>query len=105
MGKLHYGDALVVEFEDRLLAHLQIAIGVKLRRNESFHFAWRDEQSVGGGRSTIWMHPAVPLRFHYRSRALPSLNLHWVDGLIGTANTAAGLRIIPEPKEEQAERK
>jgi hypothetical protein len=97
LGKLHYGDALVVDFDDRLLAHLQIAIGVKLRRNESFHFAWRDEASVGGGRSTIWLHPTIPLRFHYRSRSVPALNLHWVDELIASANTPGGLRVIPEP--------
>lgn len=99
MGKLHYRDTLVVDFDDRLLAHLQIAIGVKLRRNESFHLAWRDDPSVGGGRSTIWMHPSIPLRFSYRSRAMPPLNLHWVDELIATANTAAGMRIVPEPTE------
>jgi hypothetical protein len=98
VGKLHYEDVLVVEFEDRLLAHLQFVIGVKLRRNESFYFAWRDEPSSGGGRSAIWMHPSIPLRFHYRTRAATALNLRWVDELLATANSAAGLRIIPPPE-------
>jgi hypothetical protein len=38
MGKFSYDSTVVVEFEDRLLAHLQIAMTTKLRRGESFTF-------------------------------------------------------------------
>ena len=32
MGKLTYDHSLSVDFDDRTLAHLQIVIGMKLRR-------------------------------------------------------------------------
>ena len=36
MGKLTYDSTLTVDFDDRVLAHLQLVIGAKLRRAESF---------------------------------------------------------------------
>ena len=52
MGTFVYGSgALRVEFDDRVLAHLQAVIGVKIRRNERFFFSWFDTQAVGDGRS------------------------------------------------------
>jgi len=43
MGKLTYDSTLTVDFDDRVLAHLQLVIGAKLRRAESFYFSWRDD--------------------------------------------------------------
>jgi hypothetical protein len=43
MGSFHYDVGFSADFEDRLLAHLQIVIGAKLRRGEGFYFSWRDE--------------------------------------------------------------
>ncbi|MEF2975639.1 hypothetical protein V3W46_00275 [Subtercola sp. YIM 133946] len=54
MGKLVYGDSgTEIEFDDRVLTHLQIVIGAKLRRRESFFFSWKDDPAVGDGRSSI----------------------------------------------------
>ena len=63
MGKLTYDSTLTVDFDDRVLAHLQLVIGAKLRRHESFYFSWRDDPAVGDGRSTLWLHPTIPLYF------------------------------------------
>ncbi len=38
MGKFVYDSSVKVEFEDRLLAHLQAVIMVKVRRGETFTF-------------------------------------------------------------------
>ena len=43
MGKFIYDSMVKVDFEGRLLAHLQLVIGAKLRRGESFHFTWKDD--------------------------------------------------------------
>lgn len=43
MGKLVYDSTFTAEFDDRLLTHLQIVIGMKLRRGESFMFSWKDD--------------------------------------------------------------
>ena len=38
MGTLTYDSKLAVSFDDRILAHLQVVIGNKLRRGEPFFF-------------------------------------------------------------------
>lgn len=39
MGKLYYDSTLNTDIDDRTLAHLQVVIGAKLRRGESFYFS------------------------------------------------------------------
>ncbi|HET6825291.1 MAG TPA: ATP-dependent DNA ligase [Amnibacterium sp.] len=97
MGKLTYDSTVVVDFDDRLLAHLQMVIATKLRRGESFAFSWRDDAAVGDGRTTIWLHPALPLVFKYFGGKPPAINRAWVEALLQTANSSAGLHIVPEP--------
>lgn len=97
MGKLTYGAEYTVDFEDRLLAHLQIVIGVKLARGESFYFSWRDEQKTGGGRTSIWLQPGICLVFKYYGSRIPTINPQWLAALTRTANTLAGLHEIEEP--------
>ncbi|KTS55178.1 ATP-dependent DNA ligase, partial [Microbacterium testaceum] len=46
MGKFIYEGGVRNEFEDRLLAHLQVVIGNKLRRGEPFYFVWKDDIST-----------------------------------------------------------
>jgi hypothetical protein len=97
MGRLTYDSTLTVDFEDRVLAHLQLVIGAKLRRNEAFYFSWKDDTSIGDGRSTLWIHPTIPLHYKYNGGRPPAINRVWVDELMLTANTPAGLQITPEP--------
>lgn len=101
MGKLTYDSSLTVDFDDRTLAHLQLVIGAKLRRNEAFYFSWRDDDAIGDGRSIIWLHPTIPLAFKFFGSRPPSVNREWIDALMLTANTPAGLQIIEEPGTEQ----
>jgi hypothetical protein len=72
MGHLAYGQTIELEFEDRLLAHLRIIIGSKLRRKESLYFSWKDDQRVGDGRTTIWLNPTIPIVFKYYGSRPPS---------------------------------
>ncbi|HXD61213.1 MAG TPA: ATP-dependent DNA ligase [Lacisediminihabitans sp.] len=97
MGRLTYDSTLTVDFEDRLLVHLQMVIGAKFRRNESFYFSWRDDPDIGDGRSTLWLHPTMPLYFKYSGGRPPSINRHWIDELMLTANSPGGLQIVAEP--------
>jgi len=98
MGKLTYDSTLTADFEDRVLAHIQVVIGAKLRRGESFYFSWRDDPKSGDGRSTIWMHPSIPLAYKYFGSRSPSLNREWIEALMVTANSAAGLQVVAEPR-------
>ena len=97
MGKFAYDKALSVDFDDRTLAHLQIVIGMKLRRGESFYFSWKDDQAVGDGRTAIWLHPSIPLVYKYYGSRLPRINPEWVRALEMTANTNIGLQVVDEP--------
>lgn len=97
MGKLVYDHDVRIDFEDRLLSHLQIVIGNKLRRGESFFFSWRSEPSLGEGRTSIWVHPAGSLTFKYVGSRTPAINRDWVEALASTANSPRGLYVVPEP--------
>lgn len=97
MGTLTYDSSLTADFDDRTLAHLQIVIGAKLRRNESFYFSWKDDQSIGDGRSVIWLHPAIPISFKFFGGRPPAINRLWIDELMIHANSPGGLQLSPEP--------
>ncbi|WP_431277514.1 ATP-dependent DNA ligase [Leifsonia poae] len=96
MGKLIYAGTTEIGFEDRVLAHLQIVVGLKLRRKEGFFFSWRDEQSVGDGRSAIWIDPAIPLLFRYSGGRPPKINKTWLEALTLSSNSAQGLQLTEE---------
>lgn len=86
--------------DDRLLAHLQIVIGNKLRCGEPFYFSWKEDQSVGGGRSSVGVHPGATLVFKFGGNKAPVINRTWLEAPMYTASSPAGLRIVPEPREE-----
>jgi hypothetical protein len=95
MGSLTY-DRVVVEFEDRMLAHLQLVIIQKLRRGESFLLSWRDAAVVGDGRSSAWLHPAIPLYFKFAGGHAPTINQSWLNQLTRSANSSQGLVVTAE---------
>ena len=102
MGMLTYDVVHKVEFDDRSLAHLQMVIATKLRRGESFNFSWVKDPSVGSGRTTIWMHPAIPLVYDFEGSRNPTMNRAWIEALMVTANSSAGLVLVAEPSENAA---
>lgn len=97
MGKFIYDGNIKVDFEDRTLAHLQLVIASKLRRGEPFNFTWKDDTSIGDGRTTVWVHPRSSLVYKYYGSRAPKLNVAWVDALAYTANAPTGLYLVPEP--------
>jgi hypothetical protein len=100
MGKFTYEHDTKVDFEDRLLLHLQHVIGSKLRRGEAFTFSWKNDPSIGDGRTTIWLHPHATIVYKYFGSKEPVLNRRWLEALMYTANSPSGLYIVPEPAEQ-----
>nr|WP_221583814.1 ATP-dependent DNA ligase [Microbacterium sp. G2-8] len=98
MGRFRYNHDVETEFEDRTLAHLQVVIGSKLRRGESFFFTWKAAPGTGKGRTTIWMHPGCSLVFAYHGSRNPRLNIAWIDALAHVANSSTGLYVVREPE-------
>ncbi|UWF78720.1 MULTISPECIES: DUF7882 family protein [Microbacterium] len=97
MGRIIYdGSEYPIEIDDRTLAHLKVVIATKLRRNEAFTFSWVHPDSDNGGRSTIWLHPSIPLRFVFEDPKPPALNREWIERLMHSANSSGGITLLEE---------
>ena len=95
MGKLLYGTPPeVFDLDDRTLAHLEIVILAKLRRNESFSLVL---DYPDGGRAMLWINSHIPLQVRLDS-ADHEVNRAWLEVLIDSANSPTGLRSTPEPE-------
>ena len=99
MGRFVYEGTTRIEVEDRALSHLQLVITAKLRRGEAFNFSWREDQSIGGGRTTVWLHPRSSLVYRFLGSRQPSINRRWIEALAFTANAPTGLYLVAEPPE------
>ncbi|WP_350353259.1 hypothetical protein ABS642_10300 [Microbacterium sp. A8/3-1] len=99
MGYINYDSTGVLHIEDRALAHLKVVIATKLRRNESFTLSWRHLDDEPGGRSTIWLHPSIPLRFTFDEPEPPQLNAKWIEDLMHSANSSGGIQLVDEVAE------
>ncbi len=101
MGRFIYDtNANSVDIEDRTLAHLRIVVMNKLRRGEPFMFDV--EMGDGSGRRSFWVHPSVPLQFHFYGSRHPAINRAWVEDLMAAASGPSGLVIVPEPPADSA---
>ena len=95
MGRLLYGSPPVAfDLDDRTLAHVEIVVLAKLRRNESFAFSIAGKADA---RTSLWISPASDLQFEY-TKATQKINRAWLEVLIESANTPSGLRLSPEPE-------
>ncbi len=98
MGQLFYkGAEGPIEIEDRTLAHLRLVFMTKLRRGEPFLFITTSPH--GNWPREFWIHPSLPLQFHFVGSRPPQINTRWIDALMGSANSPAGLRMVREPLE------
>lgn len=100
MGSMIYGiTGITVDIDDRELAHLRIVITSKLRRGESFSFTVSHGVTTGSGRTSYWMHEAIPLVFRFSGSKPPAINRAWVDALSFDASRPDGLHNLPEPRQ------
>ena len=98
MGKFIYGmPSIEVEMDDRVLAHVKAVITSKLRRNESFTFTYQDDDGGAPSHSSVWLDPAIPLKFEIGGEKDPLLNRAWIEELSRSASSSSGLRVVPEP--------
>ncbi|MCR2824816.1 DUF7882 family protein [Microbacterium sp. zg.Y909] len=103
MGTLYYGgESTPVHIEDRALAHLKVVIATKLRRGESFTVSWRHPDDQPRGRSTVWIHPSIPLRFVFDDPEPAQLSRTWVEELASSANSSGGILLISEHFDTEA---
>ena len=97
MGTIYYGgSATPIHIEDRALAHLKVVIATKLRRNEAFTVSWQHPDDQPRGRSTLWLHPSIPLRFVFDDPEPPELSRQWIEELASSANSSGGITLVAE---------
>jgi hypothetical protein len=97
MGFLIYDDSREVAIEDRTLAHVQIVMIDKLRRNEKFAVNLRSDRAL----VTIWVSTYTPMMFVYEGNRHPVINHAWVELLAGESGLTGVLEILPEPLVER----
>jgi len=97
VGVMFYGNiGEPIKIEDRALAHLTVIIATKLRRHESFTLSWQHTADDPEGRSTIWLHAAIPMRFVFDAPETPELNREWIEKLAASANSSGGIALVPD---------
>lgn len=97
MGTLYYGgEATPIDIDDRALAHLKMVIATKLRRGESFTLSWHHPEDQPRGRSTIWLHPSIPLRFVFDDPEPTELSRQWLEDLANSAHSSGGIQLVAE---------
>ena len=96
MGSIYYGgSATPIHLDDHVLQHLKVVVVTKLRRGESFTVTWEHPEEQPRGRSTLWLHPAIPLRFVFDDPGTPALSQEWIQRLAEEANTSGGILFHP----------
>lgn len=98
MGSLMY-DGTSVQFDDRLLTHLQIVIVQKFSKAESFLMPWKDSASVGDGRGSFWLTPTAPLYFKFLGSRVPGVSREWLLALGKSADSTTGMIVSNETGE------
>ncbi|WES64085.1 hypothetical protein P0L94_16645 [Microbacter sp. GSS18] len=97
MGTIYYGGSdTPIHIEDRALAHLKVVIVTKLRRNETFTLSWRHPDDEPRGRSTIWLHPSIPLRFVFDDPEPTELSREWIADLANSVSSTGGIVLVAE---------
>lgn len=97
VGTIYYGgSATPIHIEDRALAHLKVVVSTKLRRGESFTVSWQHPEGEPRGRSTIWLHPSIALRFVFDDPNPSELNRAWIEELAQSANSSGGITLVAE---------
>lgn len=97
MGLIYYDGAdNPIHIEDRTLAHLKVVVATKLRRNESFTLSWTHPEGQPPGRTTIWLHPSIPLRFVFDDPEGIELRADWISAMANSANSSGGITLVSE---------
>lgn len=105
MGTIYYGGtAMPIHIEDTALAHLKVVIATKLRRSESFTVSWQHPEDHPQGRTTIWLHPSIPLRFVFDTPEPPPLSREWIEELANSANSSGGIQLKPHHVDTDGEK-
>lgn len=95
MGSITY-DNVVVEFDDRTLAHLQVVVVQRFNAGKPVLLSWLDALAIGDGRSSMWLSPSAPLHFKFAGSRTPEIDRAWLGLLTERATSGPGLVVCDE---------
>ena len=92
MGSMFYGaPQRELVMDDVLLAHMQVLIIAKLRRNESFLLSWTEGRHAGSGRRGLWMHREMDLYFEFAGNGQPTIDQNKLENYSISASSNQGV--------------
>jgi hypothetical protein len=95
MGTLFYGPRQY-KVEDRLLAHLQVLISLKLRRGERFFLSWTKGATEGSGRVALWIDNGLPIACEFDGSRQPAIQRDWIESMAEAAGSSLGLDVTDD---------
>ena len=99
MGTLHYGASRTsLQMDDRALAHLQVVITTKLRRNEGFLIQWERRARAAAAEAGSGSTRTATRRTTTRAGASPPLDHEELDRMMIAASATGGVRITAEQR-------
>lgn len=96
MGMLMYADTAGIQVEDRLLEHLRLAVGSRLRRGESFMLNLVTTDNGNSLRRNLWISPSIPLQFIAFGSRTPQVNKTWVQAMGDTEDSTGTMTVMTE---------
>ena len=96
MGTLYYSDAQYpIRIDDDTLANLRIVLERRLDAGLGLTLSWSE---AGFGRSTVWLHPTIPLRLHVDDAVAQVPREEAVDAMMLEVEQSGGI-VLPEDGE------
>jgi hypothetical protein len=96
VGMLMYADTAGIQVEDRLLEHIRLAVGQRLRRGESFMLNLTTDDNGNSLRRNLWISPSIPLQFVAFGSRTPQINRTWVQAMGDTEDSTGTMTVMTE---------
>lgn len=83
MGQLIYGAwRWRIDFDDRTLHHLRLALERRMRAGRSFQLTWTPRGRAEHHPHSIMIHPGTPLEYRFDSPETSGTNPRWLHALL-----------------------
>jgi hypothetical protein len=97
MGTLYYSAAQYpIRIDDALLTNLRVVLEKRLDAGLGLSLSWSE---AGIGRSTVWLHPTIPVRMHVDDPEATRPDAHAVDAMTVEVEQSGGIMLPPDEEE------
>ena len=94
MGTLYYSAAQYpIRIDDATLASLRVVLERRLDAGRGLTLSWSE---IGFGPSTVWLHPAIPVRLNVDDPVAPGPDAHTVDAMTQEIEQSGGIVLPPD---------